>query len=200
MTRPDFFPEHDDADADPAFDVILRAALRACPQPMAPSNLAARAMEIARDQSRQEARRHAEGLSRQRRWLGLCSAAAAMLIAAILAVAAQRLWTRGDITALTTSTSTASSISTDADASTSASSADAASVAASSSQTSSTATSTSAASTTDSSTSSSSTSSIAGAVGIVFLAELLVVGLVLMTITRSNSLSPVGNEIVMGMW
>jgi hypothetical protein len=76
---------------DREFEREVREAMQARPQPHPISNLAYRAMELAREHARALARRQLDGFQRLRRrgrWLG---AVAAMLIAIVLAIGANQL-------------------------------------------------------------------------------------------------------------
>ena len=76
---------------DREFEPVVREAMQARPQPHSISNLAYRAMEMAREHARALARRQLEGflrLRRRRLWIG---AVAAMLIALIIAVGVRNL-------------------------------------------------------------------------------------------------------------
>ena len=160
---------------DAAFERALASAMKARPEPLAPSNLAARAMQMARAQSRRLAEQQTRRIARQRWWAQLSGIAATMLIVAMLAGAARKMWTRGDIAAIAAASSTDS--------------------------TSATATETDAA-TADAATSDSSTSnySVGNTVAIVFVGELLLLGLVLLTLPRSGPSMPWGAEAGAGMW
>ena len=80
------------------FEPIVREAMQARPQPRSISNLAFRAMELAREQARALARRQLEGLIRLRRrtmWVGMV---AAVLVAAVVWVGATKLAKAGAAT------------------------------------------------------------------------------------------------------
>ena len=96
--RPDN-PSNEPASAgsaeDAAFEEMLRSAMQGRPEPSAPPDLAMRAMALAiADESARGAQR-ARQLARQRRWAQLASVAAGLLIVAMLAGAARRMWARG---------------------------------------------------------------------------------------------------------
>ena len=91
---------------DREFEPVVREAMQARPQPHPISNLAYRAMEIARERARVLAHRQLEGFLRMRRrgrWLGVV---AAMMITIVLAVGANQL--SNSNTTATTSDSTSS--------------------------------------------------------------------------------------------
>jgi len=156
---------------DARFEELLRIAIKARPESAAPFDLAARAMKLARAEDRAHAIDHTRRLARQRWWAQLSGLAAAMLIVAMIAGAAHRMWSRGDIAALTSTDSadTSTSTATDADSS------------------SATATST-------------STSTTTNTIAIVFVAELLVLAVVLMSISRTGPITPFGAEALAGFW
>ena len=93
---------------DPGFEQLLRSALRARPQPAAASNLAHRAMELARARAAVEARQRLEMLMRLRRRNRFVGLAASILIALVLLIGAQRVYKTGLFTDSTTTTSTSS--------------------------------------------------------------------------------------------
>ena len=159
---------------DVAVDDLLRAAMQARPEPASIPDLAAKAMARAgrTDNARQADR--ARRLARQRRWGQIASIAAVLLIVAMITVAARRMWERGDLTASSSSTST--EVSTDP----------AASPAANSSE--------------DTSTTPTSTSSTTGTIAVVFVAELLVLGVVLLSMSRRTPAATWGAEAVAGLW
>jgi len=91
---------------DREFEPVVLEAMQARPQPHPISNLAYRAMEIARERARVLAHRQLEGFLRMRRrgrWLGVV---AAMMITIVLAVGANQL--SNSNTTATTSDSTSS--------------------------------------------------------------------------------------------
>ncbi len=164
-------PQSPDDNADAGFDQLLRIAMQARPEPAAPPDLAARAMKLARTEDRTHAVELARQLARQRWWAQASGLAAAVLIVAMLAGAAHRMWSRGDIASLTTSdsTDTSTSVASDTDSTTSISA-------------------------------STSTSSTTNTIAIVFVAEILVLAVVLMSISRSGPSTPFGAEALAGFW
>ena len=91
--------------SDHEFEPMVREALQARPEPRSISNLAYRAMEIARQQARALARRQLEGLIRLRRrtiWVGWISAA---LIAIVMSAEVMKLTDAGTANYSTTSVS-----------------------------------------------------------------------------------------------
>ena len=159
--RQDNSPPSDDA----AFEGMLRSAMAARPEPEAPFDLARRAMELARRQQAAHLRQQAAAMARQRRFAIVSTMAAAVMIAALLAVVAERLWARGDIAAVI------SYVSSDS-ASTSTTSAE-----------------------TDSSTSSSTSTTAA-----IFVGELLLLGVILLSVSRGAAPSSWAPEAAAGMW
>lgn len=93
---------------DPAFEQLLRSAMRARPQPAAASNLAHRAIEMARAQAAVEAREHLQMLTRLRRRNRFVGLAASILITLVLVLGAQRVYKTGLFTDSSTTTSTSS--------------------------------------------------------------------------------------------
>ena len=90
---------------DHEFEPVVREAMQARPQPHSISNLAYRAMEMAREHARALARRQLEGflrLRRRGRWLG---AVATMLVAIVLAVGANQLFNSNTIVSTSESAS-----------------------------------------------------------------------------------------------
>jgi hypothetical protein len=80
------------------FEPVVREAMQARPQPRSISNLAFRAMELARQQARVLARPQLEGLIRLRRrtmWVGMV---AAILVAVVVWVGASKLVKTGAMT------------------------------------------------------------------------------------------------------
>ncbi|HWE02420.1 MAG TPA: hypothetical protein VG326_08400 [Tepidisphaeraceae bacterium] len=162
---------------DAAFDLVLQTALRARPEPEIPLDLAGKAMRLARTRESAELQRRAERLARQRWWAQMTGIAAAVLIGAILAGAAHRLWTRGDITSIAAAVS-----SSDSDSAT-------------------TATSTAAAtSSDDTSSSSATTTGSTGIVASVFVGELLLTGMLLASLSRGGVPGPWTSEAVAGLY
>jgi hypothetical protein len=166
----DYKPNPGDAE-DPRFDELLRGAMQARPEPAVPLDLAARAMKMARVEDRTKVLDHARLLARQRWWAQISGLAAAVLIVAMLAGAAHRMWSRGDIAALTggDSSDTSTSIATDTDS-------------------------------TGATSTATSTSSTTNTIAIVFVAELLVLAVVLMSISRTGPTAPFGAEALAGFW
>ena len=96
-----------DAD-DIAFETLLRGALHARPQPPAASNLAHRAIELARAHAAAEARQRLQMLTRLRRRNRFVGLAAGILIAGVVLFGAQRVYKTGLFTDSSTTTSTSS--------------------------------------------------------------------------------------------
>ncbi len=87
------------------FEPVVREAMQARPQPRSISNLAFRAMELARERARVLARRQLEGflrLRRRTRWMGMI---AAVLVAVVVWVGATKLVNTRATTGYTTNTS-----------------------------------------------------------------------------------------------
>jgi hypothetical protein len=97
---------------DPAFEQLLRAAMRARPEPPIASNLAHRAVERARAQMAEEARAQLGMLSRLRRRNRLVGLAAGVLISLVILVGGQRVWNSSFWTDSSATTISASSDST----------------------------------------------------------------------------------------
>lgn len=154
---------------DAGFDHLLRSALLARGEPEAPFNLAGRAIALARTEHAARTRLQGQRIARQRRFALISGLAATVMIAALVAVAAERLWSRGDIAAVVAYVTSDSS-------------------------------STTATATSSDSDSTSSTTSNTGTVAVIFVGELLVLSMILMTISRGASPSPWGAEAVAGMW
>jgi len=104
---------------DREFEPVVREAMQARPQPRSISNLAHRAMELARQQASALARRQLEGLVRLRRrtmWLGVISA---VMIAVVIWAGAVKLTDAGTASNLTFTTATSSDQGSDSTSSTS---------------------------------------------------------------------------------
>ena len=102
---------------DPAFERLLRTAMRARPEPPAATNLAHRAIALARAQIAEDARAQLGMLSRLRRRNRLVGIAAGILIFAVVFVGGQRVWNSGfwtdsSTTSISTSSDSTSSSST----------------------------------------------------------------------------------------
>jgi ferric-dicitrate binding protein FerR (iron transport regulator) len=98
---------------DGDFEPVVREAMHARPQPRPISNLAYRAMELAREQARALARQQLEGLTRLRRRTRRVGISAAVLIALVVWAGAMKLsnsWTSS--TASTTASADGNSDST----------------------------------------------------------------------------------------
>lgn len=93
---------------DPGFEQLLRSAMRARPQPAAPTNLVHRAIELARAQAAAEAKQRIEMLIRLRRRNRFVGLAASILIAMVLLIGAQRVYKTGLFTDSSTTTSSTS--------------------------------------------------------------------------------------------
>ena len=98
---------------DVEFDHLLRDAMRSRPEPRAMSNLAHRAIALAREQVATAARKRLERLAGQRRrnrWLGLV---ATLLIAGVVALGAKKLSDSGALDNSSASATTSDSTSSD---------------------------------------------------------------------------------------
>ena len=93
---------------DPGFEQLLRSAMRARPQPAAPTNLVHRAIELARAQAAAEAKQRIEMLIRLRRRNRFVGLAASILITMVLLIGAQRVYKTGLFTDSATTTSSTS--------------------------------------------------------------------------------------------
>jgi len=174
ITSPDAAPGFDPDDAD--FELMLRSALRARPEPAIPLDLAGKAMRLGRTRAAAMLQQRTERLSRQRWWAQVTGIAAAAIIAIMLIGAAHRLWTRGDITSLATFVSSSESNSTSTSSSATTSSDD------------------------DSTTSASIASSSTGILASVFVGELLLIGMLLASLSRSGPPGPWTSEAVAGLY
>jgi hypothetical protein len=163
------------ASPDAPFDDLLRTAMLARPQPAAPADLALRAIALATADKTVRLTDYPSRLLRPRLWAQIASIAATLLIVALLAGAARHMWTDGDIAAIA-SAGTADSASTSDDSTA--------------------ADSDSSASTSGSASVSSTTSTIA----VVLVAELLVLGVVLLSLSRRTPTMPWGAEALAGLW
>ena len=94
---------------DGSLDATLRAALRDRSEPLVPSNLAARAIDLARARGAALARARSEQLIRLRKWARITAVAATLLIAACAAGAYGYLLRHGNLEALAYVASTTTS-------------------------------------------------------------------------------------------
>lgn len=162
---------------DAAFEELLRAAMQARPEPVAPPDLALRAMALAVADESARGAQVARQLARQRWWAQFAGYAAALLIVGLLVGAARLMWSRGDIASIASSTSADES------------SGDATSGDVTSSDASDT-----------NASAATSTSSTTGTIAVVFVAELLVLGIVLTSMSRRAPTMPWGAEALAGFW
>jgi hypothetical protein len=103
------------------FEPFVREAMQARPQPRSISNLAFRAMELAREQARVLARRQVDAIVRLRRrtmWVGMV---ATILIAVVVWLGAKKISDTGALGATTSSTATTTSDQSTSDSSSSSS-------------------------------------------------------------------------------